>query len=106
MNTPIQGPSFHCLLWSFTRLNAWLKKTKMRSRVSGQIHDSIFLNVHRSELQDVLTKAEQIMTKDVRDAWKWIIVPLEVEVEVGESNWYEKTPWTCVGGTWKSKQVA
>jgi hypothetical protein len=30
------------------------------------------------------------MTVQLPNAWKWTIVPLEVECEVGEKNWFEK----------------
>jgi hypothetical protein len=35
------------------------------------------------------------MTVDVREAWKWIITPLEVECEVAETNWFEKKSEAC-----------
>ena len=90
MNTPIQGPSFHCLLWSLIELNKWLKQCKMRSRIICQIHDSILADVHRSELADYLVVAKRIMTEDIRKHWDWIVTPLWVEAEVAESNWFEK----------------
>ena len=89
-NYPIQGSSFHCLLWSLIRLNKWLRKHKMRTKIIGQIHDSIILDVHPSELQDVLESAKRIMTEDIRRAWSWIITPLVVEAEMSETNWFEK----------------
>lgn len=90
MNTPIQGPSFHCLLWSLIQINKWLKKYKMRSKIIVQIHDSILMDVHRKELDDVLIKVEEVMTRDVRKHWDWIVTPLAVETEWSETNWFEK----------------
>lgn len=90
INYPIQGSAFHCELWTLIQLNNWLKKHKMKSKIVGQIHDSIVGDVHRSELQDYLAKVKQISTVDIRKAWDWIIVPLEIECEVGEKNWFEK----------------
>jgi len=90
MNWPIQGPAFHCLLWSLIKLVKWMKRNKMKSKIVGQIHDSIVADIHKSELHDFLVKAKQVMTEDVRKAWDWIITPLDVEVEVAETNWYEK----------------
>lgn len=90
MNWPIQGPAFHCLLWSLIRLVKWLKRNKMRTVIIGQIHDSILADVHRDELEDYLQEARRVMTVDVREAWSWIITPLEVECEVAETNWFEK----------------
>ena len=89
-NYPIQGPAFHCLLWSLIRLVRWLGKSGMRSRIVGQIHDSILADVHRDELADYVAEARRTMTEDIRSAWPWIITPLEVEVEVAEDNWFGK----------------
>lgn len=87
-NYPIQGPGFHCLLWSLIRMVKRLRK--MKSMVIGQIHDSLILDVHRSELDDVLQMAKQVMTVDLLKAWDWIICPMEIEAEVGEENWADK----------------
>jgi len=89
-NTPVQGPAFHCLLWSLIRLVRRMRKGKMRSKVVGQIHDSIIADVHRNELDDYLGMARRIMAENVRKAWSWIIVPLEVDAAVAEENWFEK----------------
>ena len=93
-NYYIQGPAFHCLLWSLIKLNRWLKKKNMRTRIIGQIHDSIVAEVHESELERYLRKVQRILTYDLPRAWPWIIVPLTVETEVsplGES-WFDKKP--------------
>jgi DNA polymerase-1 len=89
-NWPIQGPAFHLLLWSLTRMVKWLKKNKMKSKVVGQIHDSLIIDTHRDELDDVLAEAKKVMTEDVRKKWKWVIVPLEIEAEIAETNWFDK----------------
>ena len=89
-NYPIQGPAFHLLLWSLIRMGNWLKKNKMKTRVIGQIHDSIIFDAFAGELDAILSKAKEVMTEDVRKAWDWVIVPLEIEAEVARTNWYEK----------------
>ena len=91
-NYYMQGPAFHCLLWSLIKLNKWLKEKKMRSRVTGQIHDSIIADVHKDELQPYLYMANKIMTRMLPKAWPWIIVPLKVEAEVVplSGNWLDK----------------
>ncbi len=89
-NIPVQGPAFHILLWSLIELVGWMRKRKMRSMIVGQIHDSIVADVHRDELDDYIGKAREVMADDIRKAWPWIVTPLEVDVEVAETNWYEK----------------
>ena len=91
INYPVQGAAFHCLLWALTRMVRWMEKRKMRSKIVGQIHDSIIADVHRDELAEYLAKAKQVLTVDLPRAWTWIIVPLSVDAEVGEENWYSKS---------------
>jgi DNA polymerase I-like protein with 3'-5' exonuclease and polymerase domains len=64
----------------------------MRSKIVGQIHDSIVADVHEEELEEFLKTAQQIMTKRIRKRFDWINVPLDVEAEVTPINgsWYEK----------------
>lgn len=91
-NWPIQGPAFHCLLWSLIQLNRWLREKRMKSVIVGQIHDSIVADVHKEELEDYLAKAREVMTVDLRRNWRWVIVPMVVEAEIAEENWFEKRP--------------
>jgi len=88
MNYPIQGPSFHLTLWSLIRINERFKKKKMRSKAVGQIHDSIRIDAHKSELDEVLLLSHRIMTEDIRKHWSWILTPLIVETEISSTNWY------------------
>ena len=89
-NGPIQGSAFHCLLWVLIRLNRWLRKNKMRTVIIGQIHDSLELDVHPDELDDILAKAKSLLEDEIRKAWPWLIIPLAGEAELSETNWYEK----------------
>jgi DNA polymerase-1 len=92
INYPVQGSAFHCLLWSLIRLQRWLRKKKKRTKMVGQIHDSLVLDVAIEELEEVLRMAKKIMTEDIRKVWNWIIVPLEVEAEVSPvgGSWFDK----------------
>jgi DNA polymerase-1 len=102
MNSPIQGSSFHLLLWSLIETNKWLMKYNMKSCVIGQVHDSMLLDLHESEIDDVLNKVVSIMTKEVRQHWDWVRTPLEAEVEVSPDNWFTKVPWDVKAGSWKA----
>lgn len=90
INYPIQGSSFHCLLWSLIRINQWLVKNKMRSMIIGQIHDSIIMDIHEDEYDDVMAYAYYTMTRAIREEWPWIIVNLDVEAAGSSENWYSK----------------
>ena len=86
--------SFHCLLWSLTRMNNILKKGKWKSKIIGQIHDSIVAEVHTKELNDYLALADNVMCHEIRKANKFIITHLEIEADV-----------TPKGGSWNDKKA-
>lgn len=92
INMPVQGASFHCLLWCLIRMVRYLRKNKMRSKVVGQIHDSIVADVHVSELPDYIETLKYIITEALPEAWKWLICPMEVEAGVTPEggSWYDK----------------
>jgi len=89
---PIQGSSFHCLLWSFIQLNQIAKKESWKSYLIGQIHDSIIVDVVPDEFEHIKKTVKRVMCEDVRNHWNWIIVPLSVSAEVTKTdgNWYDK----------------
>lgn len=91
LNYPIQGAAFHCLLWSKIQINKWLKENKMKSKIIGQIHDEIDIDLFPEEQNLVLPKLKQIMCEEIRKFWSWIIVPLEIEIEISQvdGNWYD-----------------
>lgn len=93
INYPVQGSAFHCNLWSFIQLDKTLKSQGLDSRIIGQIHDSIIIDVNPKELPVIKELSRQITCQDLPKAWKWIIVPLDVEMEVSPVNasWAEKT---------------
>jgi DNA polymerase I-like protein with 3'-5' exonuclease and polymerase domains len=94
-NYPVQGSASHCKLWCLIQMIDWLKKYKMKTKVVGEIHDSIVASVKPSELQDFLTYCKWVMTVALPRAWKWIIIPLEMEADVAAVNepWNTQKQW-------------
>jgi len=92
LNYPIQGPAFHCLLWSLTELNTELQEKKFDTLIIGQVHDSIVLDLVPDEFDELWPLVKEIMTQRIREEWPWIIVPLEVEGEITEidGDWYNQ----------------
>jgi len=92
VNYPVQGSAFHCLLWALIRVNKLLVKHQMKSMVVGQIHDSLIGDVAVDELKDYLEIVEKVVTVDLPKAYKWLIVPLEIEYEIApvNGNWFQK----------------
>ncbi len=89
VNTPIQGTAFHLLLWSFIEAKRAEKKGAWKSKIRGQIHDSILFTTVRSEQEEFLKTIKYIMIDKATQTFDWIVVPLQVEVELSE-----------FGGTW------
>lgn len=92
INYPVQGSAFHCLLWCLIQLNKWLKEKNKLSKIIGQIHDSIVMIIHPSELNTVLRRAYKIMEHELISHWPWIIVPMKVETEASpvDGSWLLK----------------
>lgn len=103
LNYPIQGDAFHCLLWTIIRLNNWLKEEQMSSRLMGQIHDSMIMDLEPSESFDVLNTANNLIKYNIRREWTWINVPLEAEFEVAakDKSWSEKKPIIIEKDCWR-----
>jgi len=91
-NYPVQGAAFHCLLWSLIQLDRWLREKNMDSRIIGQIHDSIVVDMNPDELEEVSAQVQKIITKDLPEHWKWINVPIEMDMEKYAINgsWADK----------------
>jgi DNA polymerase I-like protein with 3'-5' exonuclease and polymerase domains len=80
-NYPIQGSAFHCLLFTFIELDKIAQKERWKSKIVGQIHDSILMDVDPTELGRIKEALQHIVKEILPKAWKWIIVPLDIEVE-------------------------
>ena len=91
INYPVQGAAFHCLLWSFVRMSKEIARRKMKAKMIGQVHDSILADVPVEEAPAYIELAQRVMTQDIRKAWDWIIVPLNIDVELTKENenWYQ-----------------
>ncbi len=92
INYPVQGAAFHCLLWSFIQLDKYLTGERLDTRLIGQIHDSILLDVHPKELDYVTEMAHKITCFELPEVWKWIIVPLDIDADLApvDASWAEK----------------
>jgi DNA polymerase I-like protein with 3'-5' exonuclease and polymerase domains len=89
INYPVQGSAFHCLLKSLIEMVGRMKSWK--SKVIGEIHDSMIIDAHPSEIDDICALAQKICTEELPADWPWIIVPMRVEIAASEidGNWSE-----------------
>jgi len=89
-NSPIQGPAFHCLLYSLIHCHNKLLDLGAKSKIIGQIHDNLVFDCDPSEKEDLKEMATKIATVQIREDWDWIIVPLMVSWEgtLQDSSWF------------------
>lgn len=90
MNYKIQGPAFQCLLWSLIEIIKEVKRRKMKTKIVGQIHDSIIADVPLNEVDEYLILTKEITTRKLMAHWAWLTVPFEIEAEIAYTNWHEK----------------
>ncbi len=93
INYPIQGSAFHCLLWSFIQTTNMLQNKGFNTRIIGQIHDSIILDVHPEESEMIQNEIQKITCVDLPNHWKWIIVPLNIDIKITpvDKSWADLT---------------
>jgi DNA polymerase I-like protein with 3'-5' exonuclease and polymerase domains len=90
INYPVQGAAFHCLLWSFITADRELQK--FDSRLIGQVHDSLLIDTHPSERDEVIKIIRRITCEDLPKTWTWINVPLDIDAAFCQVDrpWSEK----------------
>lgn len=89
VNYPIQGTAFHCLLETFITLDRVMQKEGWDTKLVGQIHDSIVMDVNPDELEHVQESIQWAVKKHLPEKWDWITIPLEIEADVYEVD----SPW-------------
>ena len=91
-NYPVQGAAFHCLLWSLIEVTDQIESLNLKTKIIGQIHDSMILDVVPSELPTVLNMVKYTTTEALPKEFKWINVPLKVDAEICpiDGSWAEK----------------
>lgn len=91
-NYPFQGTAFHCLLWSFIEIDKAFQEQGMNSRLVSQVHDEVTADVPPEECEKATSLMARISREDIRRAWDWIIIPLDVEAEKAEvdKSWGER----------------
>lgn len=90
INAPVQGSSFHCLLWTLIQLQKEIENRGMKSLITGQVHDSVILEVFPGELETIFEIVRDIVFRRMPEHWDWLQVEMEMEAEGSDINWFEK----------------
>jgi len=94
LNTQTQSTAAHLLWWCFKRLDQIRIKEKWETKLVGQIHDSKIPDIAPDEEEHVMKTIHRIMTRETVEEFPWIIVPIEIEIEMAETDqsWYDIKP--------------
>lgn len=81
INAPIQGSAADMIKIAMIRIDEWLRKEQMKTKMILQVHDELIFDVHIDELEEV--------SKQVTDFMKYAMelpVPMEIGIGYGD-NW-------------------
>jgi len=83
-NYPIQGTSFHLLVYTLLEVEKFIKKNKLKTLIIGQIHDSIVMDIPTEEVDFVLRSVVAIIG-NLHTKFKWLALPMEAECSISKS---------------------
>jgi len=82
-NFPIQGTSFHLLVYTLIQVQDFINKNKLKTKLVGQIHDSCLANVPKDEIAFYHAGVNKIV-KELKNKFDWLVVPMEIEAEISK----------------------
>ncbi|MET3129658.1 DNA polymerase-1 [Arcicella rosea] len=83
VNAPIQGSAADMIKVAMIKVNDFIKQEKLQSRMILTVHDELVFDVHKSELELMKTKVNELMVN---------AIPFPVKMETGMGvglNWLE-----------------
>ena len=90
LNICIQGSAHHVLLRTFNRISNMVSNEKLKSKLIGQIHDSMILSVNPDEESHIDKMIWYYGTQEIYYEFEWLIVPIEIEKSSGQLD----RPWS------------
>ena len=83
INAPIQGSAADMIKVAMIRVQDYLKKENLKTKMLLQVHDELVFDAHKDEVEKITPEIKELMAEAID-----IDVPLEVEANTG-SNWLE-----------------
>ncbi|HEY0743660.1 MAG TPA: DNA polymerase I [Chryseosolibacter sp.] len=83
INAPIQGSAADIIKIAMVNIHAWLKKEKLKTKMTMQVHDELVFDLHKDEQDVVKANVIELMRNAVQ-----LEVPMEVEVGIAD-NWLD-----------------
>lgn len=92
INSPDQGTSGQTTVIAMTNIESEFTEKAMKSRILGNVHDSILIEVWIQELDQVVEIIERLMTKPYYENLKGSKVKLKVDITYGDVWGHGRTP--------------
>jgi DNA polymerase I len=83
INAPIQGSAADIIKIAMVNIHQWLKKEKLKTKMTMQVHDELVFDLHKEEQEIVKANVIELMRSAVQ-----LEVPMEVEVGISD-NWLD-----------------
>jgi DNA polymerase-1 len=83
INAPIQGSAADIIKIAMVNIHDWLRKEKLKTKMTMQVHDELVFDVYKDEKDVVKENVIALMRNAVK-----LEVPMEVEVGIAE-NWLD-----------------
>ena len=88
INTPIQGSSFHLILWGMLQAEKEMRRRRLKSILFSEVHDDLWAVVEPEELDEVV----EVLRDTIEREWfPWQEVPMRLDFDVGY-DFCELTP--------------
>lgn len=84
-NFPIQSCSFHILVHTLIKLQKFITKNKLKTKLTGQIHDSILSSTPKEEIK-IYTEGLNKIVKNLQKDFKWLPIPMKMEYEFSKTK--------------------
>ena len=83
-NYSIQGFCSNIVLYCIVKINRFIKKNKLNSKIISTVHDSIIFSIDSTENKVILPYIEYICNRGCYKHFPYFDVPSPIEFEVGE----------------------
>ena len=80
-NFPIQGTSFHNLVYVLLETEKFIKKNNLKTKICGQIHDSIVARVPVDEIE-IYHRGVSAIISTMHTKFRWLQLPMEAECSI------------------------
>jgi len=85
-NFKIQNLGAEITMWAMVNVDLALRNCGLRSVVIGQVHDSVLVDTHPDEKEDVREILYDVMEVQANALFTFLWIPLKIDMEEGE-NW-------------------